>query len=199
MNPENDSKHIRIKKATLLIGILVLAAGLLGWWFGRSDKPAVTTDSNNSQQNSPPTTDSSEVNNLVDYTLPDGWKESSCPDVAGSVFIIPAGADNLDCAANPSSPIKISMDTANNDNCNDLQNVQNVSKHICVSEFINGKKSLKAETQFNEQSSYKKATTVHAYYINTGKGIVKVEYIYNNSNDYQAGFDELAKSVAVKN
>lgn len=199
MNPNNDRKYIQVNKTALLIAILVLGAGLFGWWLGRSDK-SQTAQSSNSAQNVTPSTNIAgpDVKSLVAYRLPDGWKESSCPNATGSVFIVPAGASGVDCEANPSAPVKVSVDAGNNDDCNDLQNVQNVRKHICISLYINDKKSLKAETIYNSRSSYKKETTLHAYYINTGKGIVKVEYVYNNSNDYQAGFDELAKSVQAK-
>ena len=36
------------------------------------------------------------------------------------------------------------------------------------------------------------------YYINTGKGVVAIEYTYTSANDFQAGFDQLATSVKVK-
>ena len=40
---------------------------------------------------------------------------------------------------------------------------------------------------------------INAYYIDTGKGVVKVEYIHDaNNNEYQAGLEQLAKSVQVK-
>ncbi len=37
MNQDNERNYVRIKKATLFVAILVLAAGLLGWWLGRSE------------------------------------------------------------------------------------------------------------------------------------------------------------------
>lgn len=199
MNPENDKQYVRIKKAPLLIVFVVLGVVILGWWLGRSDTPSPATlqptDTTTTSSNSA----GPDVRSLVTYRLPDGWQEDYCPNAAGSVFIIPAGAEAVDCASNPSSPIKISIDPSNSDDCNDLQNVQSVRKHICISLYINDKKSLKSETIYNQESSYRKETTINAYYINTGKGIVKVEYARDSSdNEHQAGLDQLAMSVRVK-
>ncbi len=210
MNPDNDRSYMRVKKVTVAVIILILAAGLFGWWLGNSnDAPANNSANNQTSNTSPPTNNKDspttnndaglEVKSLVSYTLPDGWKEGSCASTGGPVYIVPNGAGNVDCDANPSSPVKISMDPANNKDCNQLQSVQNVSKHICVSEFINSRKSLKAETIYNKDSSYKKETAINAYYIDTGKGVVKVEYTHDpGNNEYQAGFEQLAKSVQVK-
>ena len=199
MNPENDRKYFRINKIVLLVVILALAAGLFGWWLGRTDKPQ-TAQPNNPAQNTTLSTDTTEqdVASLVTYRLPDGWREASCPNAAGTVFVIPAGEGSVDCRDNPSAPIKISVDPGNNDDCNDLQNVQDVRKHTCKSLFINDKKSLQAETIYNANSSYNKETTIQAYYINTGKDIVRLEYMYTSDNRYQTGFDQLAMSVQAK-
>lgn len=205
MDSDNERSYVRIKKRPLFIATLVLAAGLLGWWLGQSDDDPKPNNQTSSTQtdNTPKPADNSNadvpgVKSLISYVLPDGWKEASCPNAAGAVYVVPNGGGNVDCSANPSSPVKISVDGGNNKDCNQLQNVQNVSKHICSSEFINGHKSLKAETRYNQASSYKKDTTIHAYYIDTGKGVIKVEYVYNNDNEYQAGFEQLAKSVKAK-
>lgn len=194
-----DKKPQTVKRTTILVLLVVVIAGLVGWSIGRSNVSGPNSQTNTAE---PVATDNSsgpDVKSLVNYKLPDGWKEASCPDAAGSVFVAPRGADDIDCSNNPSSPVKISVDSANNTDCNQLQSVQNVSKHICISEFINGKKSLKSETRYNAQSSYKRNTTIHAYYINTGKGVVKIEYVYTDDNAYQPGWEELAKSVTVKN
>lgn len=208
MNPEHDRSYMRVKKITVLIVVLIIAAGITGWVLGRSDdsssnnQPANTTQSTPNPSVQPPVSSNAsgpDIKSLVSFTLPDGWKEASCPSAAGTVFVIPDGGGNVNCDANPSAPVKISVDPSNSKDCNQLQSVQNVSKHICVSEFINGKKSLKAETVYNKDSSYKKETAINAYYIDTGKGVVKVEYIHDpSSNESQTGFEQLAKSVQVK-
>lgn len=185
-------------KIIMSVVLVVILAGLVGWALGSNQDKASNGQESNSEPTTTSNTDGRDVKSLVSYELPDGWKEASCPSAAGAVFVVPRGAGEVDCGASPSSPVKISVDSANNTDCNQLQGVQNVSKHICISEFINGKKSLKAETRYNSQSSYKRDTTIHAYYINTGKSVVKVEYVYTEDNAYQMGWEELAKSVAVK-
>lgn len=200
MEPNTDRSNKAIKTALIVI-VLILIAGLAGWQLGKSNKPA----NNQTASTAQPTTSTpdkqsaqGDVKSLVSYTLPDGWTESKCPSAGGSVYIVPAGADPADCSANPSSPVKISIDPGNAKDCNQLQNVQNVKKHICSSIFIDGRKTLKAFTEYNQESSFKKDTSISAYYLDTGKGVVKAEYIYNGSNDYEAGFDQLANSIKAK-
>ena len=197
MNPDNNRKYVRIKLSTLLIAVLVLAAGLFGWWLGRPDtstnsRPSSQTESTVLNDDAPG------VKSLISYRLPDGWKEAGCEAAPGSVFITPAGAPAVDCEANPSSPVKISVDTGNKKDCNQLQNVQDVKKHVCISLYINNHRSLKASTEYLESSSYGRATTINAYYIDIGEAVIKVEYQFNSDNQYQAGFDELANSVKAK-
>lgn len=183
---------------TLLVLILIIAAGLLGWRLGHSSKSMSTQPNNMNQPTTINNANTAAVKSLVSYTLPDGWGEASCPSVSGAVYVLPNGSSGLDCNANPSSPVKISVDSGNNTDCNQLQSVQDVKKHICISLYINGHKSLKASTEYLPSSSYKQATTINAYYIDTGKGVIKVEYVYNSDNQSQAGFDQLANSIKVK-
>lgn len=200
MNPKIKNPYVRVRKTFLFVIFLLIIAGLIGWWVGRTNNSVVNdtpdpikTPVNQVRKSEPG------VKTLISYSLPDGWNEGTCPTSAGSVYIIPAGSTAINCSKNPSSPVKISVDAANNTDCNQLQNVQNVTKHICISEYINGHKSLKAETIYNKDSTYKTATSVNAYYINTGKGVIKVEYVRASSNsEYLAGLEQLAKSVQVK-
>ncbi|MGI9027512.1 MAG: hypothetical protein ACR2FM_01550 [Candidatus Saccharimonadales bacterium] len=201
MEPSTNNSNKTIKTVFIVVA-LVIVAGLIGWKIGQPDKPATNQAANNTSQpdSSTPTTNNAaagEVKSLVSFTLPDGWSESSCPAAPGTVYVVPAGA-SADCSANPSSPVKISVDPGNSKDCNQLQNVQNVKKHICSSVFINNHKTLKALTEYNQDSSYKKDTTLAAYYFDAGKAVVKVEYLYNSSNDYEAGFDQLANSLQAK-
>lgn len=199
MNPEKDNKYIRLhKKTTAFFTILVLlfGAGLLGWWYGRSDSSPSPQQTANTQQ-TVNNTEVGEVSELVTYVLPDGWKQNKCQG-SGAVFVSPNGT-TANCNSNPVSPIKISVDPSNNKDCNQLQNVTDVKKHVCISLYINGLKSLKASTEYLASSSFKQVTTINAYYIDTGKGVVKVEYMYTNDDQYQAGFDQLANSINVKN
>jgi hypothetical protein len=199
MNLNNSGKA----KLVVIVVVLLIAAGLTGWWFGRSHNTSNNKQTDQAQSDnkkSDNVSSNNDVKALVSYVLPDGWKASTCAASAGSVFVVPKGTGNVNCNSTPSSPIKISVDPANNKDCNQLQNVQNVSKHICSSEFINGHKSLRAETVYNKDSSYKKDTTINAYYIDTGKGVIKLEYIHEPTNSENLiGFEQLAKSVQTKN
>jgi len=203
MNPNNDRTHVRIRKTTLLVGALILGALLFGLWLGSrsgSPKSSQPGDSNASVQPETAVDDNAPgVKSIVSYTLPDGWKEAKCPTSSGSVYIIPAGAADIDCDASPSSPVKISADPGSSRDCNELQDVRDVKKHICISLYINSLKSLKASTEYLASSSYKKATTIDAYYVDAGEDVIKVEHIYSTDNKYQAGFDQLANSVKSKN
>lgn len=200
MNPENN--HSSVAKGTIIgVVILLILAVVAGWYLGRSgdsdtkDQPTATTTQPTEQVSS----EGRDVNSLISYSLPDGWKEATCPSAAGAAYIVPAGSGSVNCNANPSSAVKISVDSSNSKDCNQLQNVQNVSKHVCVSEFINGKKSLKAETIFNKDSSYGEERTVNAYYIDLGSAVVKLEYVHKpDSNEALMGFEQLAKSVKAK-
>lgn len=171
--------------AIIVLGLIIIAA-LVGWGLGHKNNPGVV--------NGPPpstTGAGTEVSSLVSYTLPDGWTENTCADAAHKVFVIPQGT-SLNCAGNPSAPIALYVDSRNTTDCQQLADVQNVRKHTCSSLYIDGHKSLKALT---EDSA---GTTTSDYYINTGKGVVAVEYVYTSSNGYQTGFDQLATSVKVK-
>lgn len=197
-----DVKHKRFDlKTIIIIGLLILVAGLIGWVLGNTNK----TSTNQTQSNSTVTPNATiqepvpaaEVKSLVSYTLPDGWKEGGCNNAVNRVYIIPQGV-TLDCNASPSAPIKLYVDPEGATDCNQLQNVENVRKHICKSQFINGRKTLVALTEYPKSSEYSVDTNISRYYLDTGKGVVRAEYTYGTDNKYQMGFDELANSIRVK-
>lgn len=194
MDVSPEPHYVRIKKSTLIAGLLVLLGLGVGIAIGMR-KAAPTTVSNTPVATPVTSTSATSLTSLISYKLPSGWKELACPASTDTVYIIPKDAPSVDCNANPTSAVQISVDAGNHTDCNQLQSVDNVSKHICKSEFINGMKSLKAETRYNQQSSYKKDTTVHAYYINLGEEVVLVSYTYTTENDYQTGWEDLAKTV----
>jgi hypothetical protein len=199
VEPEVRKKRPELKTILIII-LLIVIAGLLGWVFGSRNKSDSTSNKTTSVSNSSTAgeaTPNADVKKLVTYTLPDGWKEGSCESAPNKVYIIPDGG-SLDCNANPSSAIKIYIDPSGATDCQQLGNVQNVRKHICKSQYINGHKSLVALTEYPQSSTYPANTTVSSYYIDTGKGVVKVEYTYTNDNKYQRGFDDLANSVKVE-
>lgn len=168
----------------------MLVAGTLGWWQGKSkDAPIKSANGTTSSE--------TEVNSIVSYTLPDGWKEASCANQASTVFVVPTGSA-LQCDTDSISPIKISVDPQNTTDCQELSNVQNVRKHICKSLFIGGHKTLQASTEYPKSSSYPVDTTISDYYIDTNKGVIRIQYTYTSGNDYQMGFDQLANSVRIR-
>ncbi len=193
-----DTETPRRNKQLYIAVSIVILAGLLGWFLGRENNTPNNQQPRDATQPIANNSSNAKVKSLVNYTLPDGWQEITCAPTNNTVLILPNGVKDVNCDNNPSSQIKILIDPTNVVDCNQLQNVQNVSKHICISEYINGQKTVKAETKYNSQSAYKKDTTVHAYYIDTGKGVIKVEYVYETNNEFMVGFEQLAKSVQVK-
>ena len=198
MNQGNEQKYIRVRKITLVVAILILGAGFLGWRLGDSNKTTPTQPGSMNQPSTGNNANATAVKSLVSYTLPDGWNETSCSAAPGTVYVLPNGSAGPDCSANPSSPVKISVDPGHSTDCNQLQNVQDVKKHVCISLYINGHKSLKASTEYLPSSSYKQDTTINAYYIDTGNGVIKVAYVYSSDNQFQMAFDQLANSIKVK-
>jgi|SRR5665213_3819867 len=184
-------------RAVLLILILIVAASLVAWALGRSNNLTVNT---NTQTQSGNNTAGAGVKTLISYTLPDAWTENTCSSSSSIVYIIPSGGA-LDCTANPSAPMKAYIDSQNTTDCQQLKpaTTTGIRKHVCISLYIDGHKSLKASTEYaGGSSSYKTDTTISDYYINTGKGVAAIEYTYTSANDFQAGFDQLATSAKVK-
>jgi len=173
--------------------MLILFAGVIGWLLGRPNNSSDNSQAAN-QETAP--SSNSDIKSLVTYKVPSGWEETSCSSGAAQFVLLAPSGTVADCNSESSDRVVISVDAANNRDCNQLQSVQNVSKHICISEYINGQKSLKAETVYNTQSAYKKNTTINAYYIDTGKAVIKFEYVHDpNSSEYLLDFERLAKST----
>ena len=194
-----DPKTARSDKKTkiiLLIITLLIAVGLVAWLVGRSNKSTSTSQSTSGTSGN---TSGTDVKSLVSYSLPDAWTENVCPASNNTTYIIPNSA-SLDCGSNPSAPIKAFVDSQNTTDCQQLKpaNVTGIKKHVCISLYIDGHKSLKASTTYSSGSSYSTDTTISDYFINTGKGVATFEYTHTSSNTYQIGFDQLATSTKVK-
>lgn len=198
MEPNNDKSYIRVHKTTVIVAVLVVGALLAGWLLGRGDNKTRDTGSTTPSTSQPTSTELSKgaVSELVSYQLPDAWREQAC-EGNEAVFVVPNGT-SANCSSNPVSAVKLSVDPGNNTDCNQLQNQTDVKKHTCISVFINGRKTLKASTQYLASSSYKQDTTIESYYFDSGSGVVKAEYIYTTDNKFQAGFDQLANSLKTK-
>jgi hypothetical protein len=195
MEPDNTS-YFRIHKKLLLVIVLILAAVFAGWMLGRNGESEKTAQTDQPEQSVSETDDSEGLDSKISYQLPDGWKQQSC-EGSEAVFIAPNGT-SVNCEDNPASAVKLSVDSANTDDCNQLQNVSDVKKHTCISLYINDQKSLKASTEYLESSPYNQAITVESYYIDTGDGVIKAEYSYTSGNEHQRGFDQLVNSIKAQ-
>lgn len=184
----------------LAIVMAIIAAGIVGWLIGRSNNSTYNKQLTSTQNQTISSTSGSDVKALVSYTLPDGWGEGTCSSSGNSIYVSPDDT-TLNCSTNPSAPIKIFLDTQDTTDCQQLAPTSNegIRKHVCISLYISGHKSLKASTEYSNGSSYKTDTTINSYYINTGKGVIVIQYTYTTSNDFQAGFDQLAMSVKANN
>jgi hypothetical protein len=180
--------------AAFALIIVITFAGVVGWRLGHKNQTPASTQSSPNAPSSPATT--KDVKSLVSYSLPDAWKEGTCPNHANKVYLVPDGA-TLNCDANPSAPVSLSVDPQNSTDCQQLANVQNVRKHTCISLYIDNHKSLNTTTAFTKSSGRTTDETISSYYIDTGKGVVKVDYTYTSNNDYQNIFDQFAKGLKV--
>jgi uncharacterized protein YqkB len=143
---------------------------------------------------------SSSVGSLVTYTLPNGWTQLTCASSgSGDVQYIVSGGTSSECDNSGVPTIKIAVDNQSITDCSQLQNVQNVSKHTCKSLFIDGHKTLQSLTQYNQSASALKDTSVASYFLNTGKGVVSIEYTYKSDATLQPNVDQLVNSIKVKN
>lgn len=193
-----EKNYIRVHKKFAIFSIflaLLLIAGFFGWLLGRSDQPDKADSSNDLQTFESAPVEDSAVADTIHYTLPDGWKQATC-EGSEVVYILPAGT-TLNCDANPAAPVKISIDPSGTNDCNQLQSVSDVKKHVCKSLYINGLRSLKASTEYLP-SAPQEGVTINAFYIDTGKKVVKAEYIFRGDEQYQASFEELASSITVQ-
>jgi hypothetical protein len=180
----------------LLLIIAVLAGVMLGQRHG-SPASQGKTDSQTATDNTVTATSRPDLKALVSYTLPDGWKEGSC---AGNdkVYIVPRG-ETLKCDGNPILGISLAVDPQSTNDCQQLNTGQGVRKHTCKSLFIDGHKSLQSLTEYPATSQYRTNTTFSDYFIDTGKGVAKLEYTYTTVNNYQTDFDRFANSIKVQN
>ncbi len=191
----NDKFNKSIVIIVILI-VLVVVAGLFGWLLGR--KKSSTSVVSSSSASNLSTQSVSDVNALVSFSIPDAWKIAKRSNTPYKQYIVPVNT-SLNCSQDPSAPVKIYVDSSGATDCQQLENVQNVKKHTCISLFINGHKSLKSLTEYPKSNSYSTDTTISDYLINTGKGVIRVEYTYSSdNNDYQMGFDQIASSIRVK-
>lgn len=192
-----------MQKKLVITGIvlIVLAFGA-GYALNQSDEDGINTTTQPASQSLPASQEAAgnqqagAVGGLATYTVPDGWDDASC-EGSEAVYIVRSGT-NVSCNENPAAPFKLSVDPGDTKDCNELQNVSDVKKHTCISLFINGLRSLKAETEYLASSQYGKDISFTTYYIDTGDGVVKAEYAYEGNAQYTSDFDQLVNSINAR-
>jgi hypothetical protein len=191
--------------SVLLCGAILVAVVLLGYNFVRNNvkrsdnntnTPASRSQSRFQNTNTP-------IDSLITYKLPAGWTDTDCISGTEVILFIAPTLPRPNCAIDLQKwSVRITMDPQSPTNCNQINvNNQQITNHVCASKFINGKKAIKSSTTYNEKSSYAHPTKVEDYFINTGKGTIKIEYIddlTNSNDDFQVQFDQLANSVTTK-
>lgn len=200
MEPRNEKNVWKTTTIVCLIVLAVVIALIAGWMIGRDDKQvdnkqsgASNTDTEVADQQ----TSAGRVTDLVEFDVPGGWKQAECEGAEDVIYFIPS-SETPDCSSVPAWSITLAVDPQSRKDCNQLQNVQNVSKHICKSIFIDNHKTLQAQTVYNQDSSVLPNRTVDAYYIDTGKGVVVARYIHDGSADHGTTFNDLVMGLRVR-
>lgn len=200
MEPQRDKSIGRLIIGLIIaLVVLVFLAGLIGWGIGRNNNESASDISEPASGNeaAEPQSAQSTVDELVTYSVPAGYSKSSCDSQRDEVYIV-NGSDLPDCEAVPEESITLQIDENDNTDCDEIQDVVSVSRHVCRSVFIDGRKTLEASTTYTEVSSYMPERTIDAYYMNTGKGVVLARYIHGVDAPESTAFHDLVYSMRVK-
>jgi hypothetical protein len=136
----------------------------------------------------------------VDYVMPNGWAQQTCPgDENGRVYLVPADA-KLNCADNPAAPVSLLIDPRNTKDCQHLTAPNGVRSHTCKSLTINGHRAVTATTEYPKSNLYPADQTVTDYYVDTGHGVVQIDYTYGvaGTGPYQTVFNQLVVNLRVR-
>jgi len=185
-----------MKKLIIALVVVVAVIGVIIGWGSINDANAPGGATTTQGQDAASTTD---VKSLISYALPASWQEQSCADADQYIYVVPSGAA-FDCKADPRAPVSLMVDPRNTSDCQQVTAPNGVLRHTCKSLFIDGRKTILSETEYPKSEMYPKPQTVSDYFVDTGKGIVQIEYVYGakGSNTYQAGFDTLVQSVKIR-
>lgn len=197
MEPERSSSFSKVVVGVIIGLIIVLfGAGLIGWRIGRnsskSDAPPVTET-----QTVESDTTATEVDELVTYSVPSGFVKAKC-GVERDVIHFIRESQLPNCESVPTESITLEIDSSDHRDCNELEGVDNVTKHVCRSIFIDNRRTLEASTSYTEVSTVLPERTVDVYYMDTGKGVVLAKYIHEEAAPNSTAFNELAYSLRVK-
>jgi hypothetical protein len=168
----------------VLIGVGLIIISLLNQ--GIKHEPEKSTQKQ--PQSSEPET-KADINALISYELPEGWTVLNC-DSGSIVLIVPAKKVSPACTALADSwPMKFVANNQNITDCSQIKvNNQQVTNHVCSSQYINGSKALVASTTYNNKSAFGKDTKVSEY----------ADDLASAEDNYQAEFDKIANSIKVK-
>ncbi len=193
-----------MKRIVMIVGglTLIALAVFVGWSFGRNDTAGNNDDGQSQSKSAQSEADQTggtapELQSLVSFTVPDGWRQEGCAGRPASLYFIPPG-QNLDCAADPSALVSLTVDPQNTTSCQQLDGQQQVSRHVCRSQDINGRRSLEAETDYLQSSRFGRETTIKRYFIDTGDKVVEARYQFSGADSAGDGFERLAKSITAK-
>jgi hypothetical protein len=198
---ESPEKTNKIKWLPILV-LILFVVGAIGLFVHKKNKVSTPAQTSPSAQTSSDTS-TFNIDSLISYQLPDGWTTQDCGGENDVVLIVPAQRVKPDCASLADSwPMKFSKDPQNTTDCNQIKvNNQQVTNHVCSSQNINGQKIFVSSTTYNNKSVYGKDTKVSDYYVESKKGVIKLEYaddLTSSEDDYQAQFDQIANSIKVK-
>ena len=191
------SKNIVI---VILSILLFLAIGIgIGYRLNNDTNEDINPNQSNSENTEAKASNGiSKVNDYVAYQVPGGWEQKICDRDTDSVYFATSNFRQVDCSSAPESQIKLSLSSENYTECNQIPEKQDVKKHICISKYINDLRSLHAETEYLPSSSFGKETSMKTYYIDSGQGMIKAEYIYSANGSDQTGFESLVDSIKAK-
>jgi hypothetical protein len=177
----------------LALAAVLIAAGVAIWVAARPDDVRRFRFPFNSATNTP---DVTKVKSLVSYTVPAGWVEVDCGN-GNLVYLLPSEQSQQGCAlsSNPEWLISMSVKDQYTD-CNQIKPTQPHKRHVCRSVFIDGHKTLQTSTEYLENVN-EAAKTVTNYYVNTGKSVVRAQYVYHNDGSHLPAFEETANSIKV--
>lgn len=186
----------------ILIAILVFALGISGGLLlAKKNNPRPIEETTKQQPQSTATKVQSEntpsdLDKMITYTVPTGLVKASC-DNTDAVYFVNTDS-SADCSSNPDTKMTLEIDPKNTIDCNQLQGRTEVRKHICISLYINDQRSLQATTEYLSSSSYGKDITSQEYYVDTGNGIVKAQYLYTGNGNNLKAFEDLVNTIVAK-
>lgn len=209
-----------LQKQLMIVGGIVVAIVIVfGVWLGGGSGNSSSTSSSDSGSNSndgnvspadEPAGDAlsvedpgvrSAVRDLVTYQVPDGWREETCETEPAVIYMVPADL-TLDCGAARPAPMSIALDPSRTVSCAQTSGKPGVAKHACEAVTVNGKRGLRASTQYKPDTAAAASIVSDSVYLPAGasnSSVVKFEYRYTGAAAYQQQFQQIAGSIKAAN